>query len=150
MAVGKLHMGDLVGLGTWVKSIEDLKVGFNLLVDLFCFAIRLELIGSGEGEVVVEELSKLLDKGRCKLWTSIRDDLIIQPKAQVNFVEKESSYLLHSDGFLNGAENYPLCKAMIDHDQQGIKARGSREVGDEVTRDLLEGVRCVGLDQSHV
>ena len=62
-------------------------------------------------------------------------------------MEKESGNPFGGDHFLSGAENYPLCKAMVDHDQQRIKARGSREVSDEVTRDLLEGAQCVGLDQ---
>ena len=37
---------------------------------------------------------------------------------------------LDSDGFLGGAENYSLYKAMVDHNQQRIKARGNREVSD--------------------
>ena len=61
-------------------------------------------------------------------------------------MEEEDSYLLSSNGFLCGAENYPLCKAMVNHDQERVKARGSREVGDEVTRDLLEGARGMGLN----
>ena len=61
-------------------------------------------------------------------------------------MEKEGGYPLGGDGFLCRAENYPLCKAMVDHDQQGIKARGSREIGDEVTGDLLEEVRRVRPD----
>ena len=36
---------------------------------------------------------------------------------------------------------------MVDHDQQRVEARGSGEVGDQVTRDLLEGMRRVGLDR---
>ena len=51
---------------------------------------------------------------------------------QIDFVEKEGSYPLSGDGFLCGAENYPLRKAMVDHDQQQIKTRGDREVSDEV------------------
>ena len=34
------------------------------------------------------------------------------------------------DGFLSGAENYPLRKAMVYHDQERVKARGGGEVGD--------------------
>ena len=71
VVVGKLCMGDLVSPGTWVKSIEDLKVCFNLLVDVFCFAIRLRVIGGGEGEIVVEEFVNFFGKDRGKLWTTI-------------------------------------------------------------------------------
>ena len=61
-------------------------------------------------------------------------------------MEKEGGYSLGGDRFLSGAENYPLRKAMVDHDQQRVKARGNGEVGDKVTRDLLEGTRSVGFD----
>ena len=37
-----------------------------------------------------------------------------------------------------GSKNYPLCKAMVDHDHQGIMAGGWGEIGDEVNRELLE------------
>ena len=36
---------------------------------------------------------------------------------------------------------------MVNHNQQRVKAGGHGEVGDEVTRDLLEGVGGMGLDQ---
>ena len=35
-----------------------------------------------------------------------------------------------------GSKNYPLCKAMVDHDHQGIMASGWGEIGDEVNREL--------------
>ena len=62
-------------------------------------------------------------------------------------MEKECSDSFGGDCFLSGAENHPLCKAMVDHNQQRVKARGSKEVGDQVTGDLLEGMRGVGLDR---
>ena len=46
-----------------VISTEDSKVCFNFLVDPFHFSVRLEVIGSREGEVVVKELSEFLGKG---------------------------------------------------------------------------------------
>ena len=55
-------------------------------------------------------------------------------------MEEEGGYSFSGDGFLCGAENYLLCKAMVDHDQQRVKAGGSGEASDEVTRDLLERV----------
>ena len=140
VVVGKLHMGDFIGPGTRVAATEDLKVCFNFLIDSFSFAIRLRMVGSGKGEIVVEEFAKLLGKGGSELWATIRDDFVIEPKMKVDFVEKEGSYPFGSDGFLCGAENHPLCKAMVNHNQQGIETRGDREVSDEVTRDLLERV----------
>ena len=62
-------------------------------------------------------------------------------------MKKECSNPFGGDCFLGRAENYPLCKAMVNHDQQGIETRGGGEVGDKVTRDLLEGARGTGLDQ---
>ena len=46
------------------------------------------MVHGGQGEVVVEEFSKLLGKGRCELRAVIRDDLVIVPKVEVYFVEK--------------------------------------------------------------
>ena len=147
MIVGEFGMRDFVSPGTRVGSAEDPKVRFNLLVDTFCFAVGLGVIGGGEGEVVVEEFPKFFGEGGGELWTSIGDDLVVESEAEIYFVEKEGGYSLGSDGFLGRAENYPLCKAMVDHDQQRVKARGNGEVGDQVTRDLLEGARGVQFDR---
>ena len=146
MVVGELCMRDFIGPGTWIGSTEDLKVCLNLLVDTFCFTIRLGVIGSREGEVVIQEFPKLLSEGKGKLWATIRDDLVVEPELEVYLMEKEGSYPLSGDGFLCGAENYPLHKAMVNHNQQRVKTRRSRKVGDKVAGDLLEGARGVGLD----
>ena len=98
--VGKLSMRDLICPRTRVGPIEDLKIGFNLLVDTFSFTIGLRVIYGGEGEVIVKEFVKFSSEGGYKLRTLIRDDLVIEPKAEVDFVEKESCYSLGSDGFL--------------------------------------------------
>ena len=37
--ISKLSMGDLISPGTQIASTEDLKVGFNLLANVFCFTI---------------------------------------------------------------------------------------------------------------
>ena len=49
------------------------------------------MIGSGEGEVIVEELAELLGEGRGELWATIRDDFVVEPKAEVYFVEKRAA-----------------------------------------------------------
>ena len=54
MIVGEFSVRDFIGLGTWIASTDNPKVCFNLLVDTFCFAIRLGVIDGGEREVVVE------------------------------------------------------------------------------------------------
>ena len=35
---------------------------------------------------------------------------------------------------------------MVDHNQKGIKAGGRGEISDKVTRDLLEGAGCEGVN----
>ena len=42
------------------------------------------------------------------------------------------------DVFRAGSENYPLCKAVVDHDHQGIMAGRWGKIGDEVNRELPE------------
>ena len=62
-------------------------------------------------------------------------------------MKEKGSYPFGSDGFFSRAENYPLSKAMVDYDQQRVKARGGGEVSDKVTRDLLEQSGCMRSDQ---
>ena len=61
-------------------------------------------------------------------------------------MEKQCSYAFGSDVFLCGTENHPLVKPMVYHDQKGIKAGRRGEVGDKVTRDLLERVGGQGVN----
>ena len=51
------------------------------------------------------------------------------------------------NGLLARCKNYPLCKAMVDHDHDRIKAPRRREVGDEVNGELFKGERDSGLDR---
>ena len=37
-----------------------------------------------------------------------------------------------------GSEDYPLCKAVVNHNQQGIMASRLGKIGDEVNRKLPE------------
>ena len=67
---------------------------------------------------------------------------------KVDFVEKEGGDPFCDDYFLGGAENYPLSKAMVNHNQERVKARGHWQVSDKVAKDLLEGSRGKGLDRS--
>ena len=39
-------------------------------------------------------------------------------------MEKESGDAGGSDGFFSGAKDNPLCKPVVDHNQQGIEAGG--------------------------
>ena len=80
------------------------------------------------------------------MGSTIRDDFIKKSKTKEDFVEKEGGDPFGGDGFLGRAENHPLSKPMVYHDQERIKARGKREIRDEVARDLLEWARSDGFD----
>ena len=110
-------MGDLISPGTRIGPTEDPKIHFNFLVYMFHFAIRLWVVGSGKGEVIVQEFSKFLDEGRSELQATVGDDFVIEHKMEVYFVKKEGGYPFGSDHFLSRADNYSLCKAMVDHNQ---------------------------------
>ena len=50
------------------------------------------------------------------------------------------------NSLLARCKNYPLHKAMVDHDHDRIKACRGWEIGDEVDRKLLKGESGDGLD----
>ena len=50
------------------------------------------------------------------------------------------------NGLMARCKNYPLRKAMVDHDHDRIKSHRRREVGDEVNGQLFERKGDVGLD----
>ena len=62
--------------------------------------------------------------------------------------EKEFGDSFGIDGFVTRSENDPLRKAMVDHDQQGIKAGGRREAGNKVNRQLLKRARAGGRQRA--
>ena len=62
-------------------------------------------------------------------------------------VKKQLSNSCSVNGLLARCKNYPLSKAMVDHDHDRVKSRGRREVGDEVDGELFERERDIGLDR---
>ena len=80
------------------------------------------------------------------MGSSIRDDFVKKPKAEVDFVEKEGRDPLGGDGFLGRAKNHPLSKPMVYHNQERIEARGDREICDKIAGNLLEGARGDGFN----
>ena len=52
--------------------------------------------------------------------------------------DSEVDFNFCGDGFLSGAENHPLSKPMVNHDQKRVKAIEEGKVSDEITGDLLE------------
>ena len=61
-------------------------------------------------------------------------------------MEEEVGDSFHCNGFLDRAENHPLSKAMVDHDQKGIETLGKGEICDKITRDLLEWLSGSGAN----
>ena len=98
MIVGKFSVRDFICLRTRVASTEDPEVHFNILMNTFCFTVRLGVIDSREGEVIVKHHLKFFCKGRGELWTMIRDYFVVKPEKKVDFMEKEVGYSLCGDG----------------------------------------------------
>ena len=79
---------------------------------------------------------------------SIRDDLVVQAEIGKDVLEKDLGYVRGGGGFVTGAENYPLRKSMVYHDQNGVVSPGDGEVGDQIHGYLLERAGAIGGDRS--
>ena len=62
-------------------------------------------------------------------------------------VKKQLGNSCSVNSLLARCKNYPLCKAMVDHDHDRIKSRRRREISDEVNVELFKGERDSRLDQ---
>ena len=58
VVVCEFRMEDFVCLGGGVIFTKDPQIGFYFPVDSFHFPIRLRVVGSGEGKIIVEEFPK--------------------------------------------------------------------------------------------
>ena len=58
-------------------------------------------------------------------------------------VEKKLSYFCSIHGFGARGENYPLTKAIVDHNHDRIKTVDWRKVSNEVNGEVLKGVRAL-------
>ena len=58
-------------------------------------------------------------------------------------VEKKLGYSCSIHGFGARDKNYPLTKAMVNHDHDRIKTIDQRKVSDEVDGEVLEGARAL-------
>ena len=58
-------------------------------------------------------------------------------------VEKKLGNFCGVHGFGARDENYPLTKAMVDHDHDRIKTVDQGKVSNEVDREVLEGARAL-------
>ena len=91
-------------------------------------------------------MSEFFGKGGGELWASIRDENVMWSKLFEDKIEKQLGNSCSIYSFRARGEDYPLCKAMVNHDHDRIKPRREWEVGDEVNRELFEGERNGGRD----
>ena len=61
--MSEFSMGDVVSPGSGIVPTEDPKIHFDFLVYSFSFSVQLGMIGSGKGQVVLQEFSKFSSKG---------------------------------------------------------------------------------------
>ena len=73
------------------------------------------MIGGGEGNVVLKEVGEFSSEGRGELWSSVRDHFGMAAKLRENMGEKELGNSGSVNVFCAGTVNYPLHKAMVDH-----------------------------------
>ena len=68
----------------------------------------------------------------------IRDNAVMKSEAFEHMVKKEFSDSICINRFRARNQDYPLCKAMVDHNHEGVITMGKGEVSDEGNRELLE------------
>ena len=61
-------------------------------------------------------------------------------------VKKQLDNSCSVNGFVARCKNYPLCKAMVDHNHDRIKSHRRGKIGNEVNRQLFKGESGIGLD----
>ena len=106
--MGEFHHGKEFGPFSGLIFGKDPKVGFKFLVDLLRFAISLWVVGGEEGDVIFEEASQFLSKGRGELGASVRDDTVMETKLGEDMLKKDLSNVHCKGSFVARAENYPL------------------------------------------
>ena len=77
MIVSEFSEGDVLCPRSRVGVAEDLEVSFHFLIDLFSFPISLRMVCSGEVNIIFEETSEFLSKGRGELRASVGDESIM-------------------------------------------------------------------------
>ena len=60
-----------------VVGAKDMEICFELLIGLLGLSISLRMVGSGEANIILEEMSEFLSEGRSELRASVRDESIV-------------------------------------------------------------------------
>ena len=89
------ELGPLMG----ITGAEDAKVSFDFLIGSLGLSISLRVVRGGELNVVFEDSSKFFSERRGELWSSVRDEGIMESKAFEYMVEKELSDTVRVDSF---------------------------------------------------
>ena len=124
-------------------SGEDPKISFQFLVDPFGFAVGLRVIGGGKGDIIVKKAGEFSCEGGGKLGAPIGDYSFVEAEAREDVLEKDLGDVRRGGGFVARAENYPLRKTVVYHDQNRIVAVGEGEICDKIHGDLLEGTSAL-------
>ena len=74
------------------------------------------MIGSGEGDVILEEASEFPSEGRGKLWSSVGNYLGVEAESRENIGKEKLGNSFGVNVFCTGAINYPLREPMVYHD----------------------------------
>ena len=112
----KLSGGKKVHPFLGVIGAENTKICFNLLIGEFHLSVCLRVICGGEFDIIVEESCQLSGKCRHELRTSIGYQGVMKAKAFEYVVEEMFGHSGHVYRFKARNENYPLHKAMVNHD----------------------------------
>jgi hypothetical protein len=92
------------------------------------------MIGGRGCNGVIEEFSKSFRKFRDELRASIGDYLVIKPKSSINVLEEKLGYPFQGNCFQAWSNNYPLHKAVVNHDHNRVKTSRERKIRDEIDR----------------
>ena len=74
------------------------------------------MIGSREGDVILEKASEFSSEGRGELWPSVRDYFRVEAESRENVGKEKLGYSFGVNVFCTGAINYPLREPMVYHD----------------------------------
>ena len=101
-----------------------MEISFQFLVHPFRFSISLGVIGSREGDVILEEAGKFSGEGGGELWSSVGNYLGVETESRENVGKEKLGYSFGVNVFSAGAINYPLSEPMVYHDHDCIISVG--------------------------
>ena len=62
---------------SWVVGAKDAEISFKFLIGSLGLSIHLRMVGSGEVNIILEEMSEFLSEGGGKLRASVGDESIM-------------------------------------------------------------------------